>query len=123
MAATKGTVRVTGYRETMRALNATEKATAKTMKDAQLKAAEPVAESARQKVSEFQGASAGTIGPRVTTTGAFVTQKAKKVTGQRGDFGALQMRTALIPALEEHEDDIADEVEDAFFMLARRHGF
>jgi hypothetical protein len=122
VAATKGTVRVEGYRETMRALKAMESSVAREAREALKEAAEPVAITARAKISIYDDANVGTIKPRAGIRGAFVTQGAKKVTGQRGDFGTLQQRR-LGEALDEHGDDIADEVEDAFSFLARKHGF
>ena len=68
--------------------------------------AEKVAESSRRRISEFQGASLGTIQPsrRLTPTRASVYQNKRKVTGLRGDFGSLQMRKGLVPALEENSE-------------------
>lgn len=118
-----GTVRVKGLRELQRSLSKVNKEAAKTVKDELKKVAEPVAATARGKLSRYAGASVSTIGPRVGVAGVFVTQRAKKVTGRRGDFGALTMRTALEPALEEHEDHIVNDVEDALDRLGRSAGF
>lgn len=119
----KARYRVDGYRETMRALNKMEDGTPTAVKAGLIRAAAPVAETARSLISRFPGASTQTISPRVSTRGVFVTQRARKVTGKRGDFGALQMREGMIPALEQHEDDVREGVEDAFDLLARLNGF
>ena len=98
------TVRVRGLRETQRALQKVNKEAAKTVRDALKEATEPVASDARSRLSRYAGASVGTIGPRATNRGVFVTQRARKKTGKRGDFGVLQMQEVLVPALEEHEN-------------------
>lgn len=104
------TVRITGLREVSRAFRKMSGRLAPELRAALRAAAKPVADSARRN-EKWQGASIRTIGPRVTVSGAAVTQRAKKVTGQRGDFGALQMEQAMIPALEEHVDDIEHSAE------------
>lgn len=118
-----GAVRITGLRETLSALNRVNREAAKIVKAELVKAAEPVAATAREKLSRYPGASTRTIGPRAVTRGVYVTQRARKVTGLRGDFGALQMTRVLIPALEEHEDDLVDAADDALTRLARSAGF
>ena len=55
--------------------------------------------------------------------GANVTQRARTVTGQRGDFGALQMRKVMIPALEQHEETIEAGAARAFNGLVAEAGF
>lgn len=117
------TVRVKGYRETMRALTKVEKETARAVRRELREVAQPVADTAKQKLSRYAGASLGTIGPKVTTKGVFVTQRKKKVTGLRPDFGVLQMTEALMPALDEHEDDIVHGLEDALDHLIDSAGF
>lgn len=116
-------VHVRGYRECISALNKVNREVSKETKAALKDAADPVAASSREKLARYQGASLGTIGPRVTTQGVFVTQRAKKVTGKRGDFGALQMTRGLMPALDEHGDEIEHGVVAAFDTLVRSSGF
>jgi len=116
-------VRVKGYRETMQALHKVNRGVEKSWRDAFKKAAEPIAASARQKLGRYSGASISTIGPKVSVSGVFVTQRARKVTGLRADFGALQMTQALIPALDEHENDVVRGVERSFDDLAKSAGF
>lgn len=99
-------VRITGLREVQRGFRKLAAGTAAELRAALAQEAEPVAADARQRLSAYSGASVGTIGPRVVFAGVFVTQRARKVTGLRPDFGALQMRKAMIPALEDHADGI-----------------
>ncbi len=117
------TIRVTGYREVARALGKVNRGAKLTLFAGLRKAAEPIASDARTKLARYQGISLSTIRPSAQVRGVFVIQRAKRVTGLRGDFGALQMREGLVPALHDHEDDVVDAVEDAFRLLIRKEGF
>ena len=116
------TVRLRNYRETMRALDKVNKGAAKAMKAELVKAAVPVITTVRQKLTRYRGTSLNTIGPRASVKGVFVTQRARKVTGQRPDFGRLQ-QAALEESLAEHEDETVREVERALDRLADSAGF
>jgi len=106
-------VRITGVRETVSALRKVSRAAPRIVTDELKAAAEPVAVSARAKISRYPGAKTGSINPRVAGAGnVFVTQGARKVTGLRGDFGALQMRR-LSEALDENEAEVRSGVEKA----------
>lgn len=117
------TVRVKGLRELQRSLSKVNKGVAKEVRDALKEAAEPVVSEAKAKLSAYPGASVGTIGPRVSVRSVFVTQRARKVSGLRSDFGRLQMTDVLEPALEENRGQVLDEVEDALDRLGRSEGF
>lgn len=117
------TVRVSGLRETVAAFRRIDGSLVKEVRDALKEAAEPVASSARQKISRYRGASLGTIRPRASGASVFVRQDARKVTGRRGDFGALQMRKGLEPALEENAEEVVSKVDDALGKLAGESGF
>lgn len=115
-------VRVKGLREFQRAVRYASKETKKTVRDGLKEAAGPVVEAARAKEGKWRGASISTIGPRLTGRSVFVTQRKRKVTGRRGDFGALQMREAFIPALEENAEETVRAVEHALDHLLDRSG-
>jgi hypothetical protein len=117
-----GSVRLKGYRETMRALRKCEKGARDSWKDAFKEAAEPITRGSQAGIARYAGASTGTIGPRVVTSGVFVTQRKRKVTGRRGDFGALQMRI-MLGVLADNEDEVEKKVEQAFDKLADSAGF
>lgn len=117
-----GTVRVTGLREALAALNQIQRGAHKQVLGGLMKAAEPVRSSWVGKLSSYAGASTGTIQPKMTTKSIFVVQNAKKVTGRRGDFGALQMRHGL-SALLEHEDETRKAAEQALDDLTSDAGF
>lgn len=110
-------VRTRGWRELQRALQRVNREAAKTAREGAKRAAEPVVQSARAKEGKWAGSKPSSIGPRVTVRGVFVTQRARKVTGRRPDFGALQMEEAFIPALEENEREVERHLEKAFDHL------
>ena len=123
MASPPVTVRIHGLRELNRALGKVNKDAGRKVRDALKEAAEPVAASARTRLARYPGASTATISPRATTRSVFVTQRKRKVSGLRPDFGTLQMKEVLLPALYDHEDDLVDAVEDALDRLGRMQGF
>lgn len=116
-------LQVRGLRETQRAFRKLQLEVGKELRDELRALAEPVAATARNLLSVYPGASVSTIGPKVTLAGANVTQRALKVTGKRGDFGSLQMRRVMIPALETHEPEIEAGAARAFDALVLEAGF
>lgn len=115
-----GAVRLHGLRELQRSLQRVNRAAAKTVRDALKESVEPAVASTKAKEGRWAGASVGTIGARATNRSVFVTQRARKVTGRRPDFGSLQMREALIPSVWENVNEITRGVERAFDRLLRR---
>ncbi len=109
-------VYIRGLGGVIRGFNRIQRATSREIQTELKKAAEPVAQSARQKISRYAGASVGTITPRAAGASVFVTQRARKVTGLRGDFGGLQQRR-LDEALNENADGVERGVEAALDRL------
>ena len=87
------------------------------------KAVAPVVDAAKQKEQRWAGASINTIRSKRSGLRVFVEQSARKKTGLRPDFGALQMSSALEPALEENVEGIRGDVEDTLDRYARAAGF
>jgi hypothetical protein len=83
---------------------------------------EPVARSAASKLARWRGASTA-VRVHPLQKGVFVRQQAKKVTGLRGDFGALQMRDAFEPALDENQHRIVQDLDDAIDRFINHAGF
>lgn len=100
-----------------------EKDASKKLRKALVEVARPVAASAQEKLSQYDGASVSTIRPRAVARGAFVTQGARKVSGLRADFGVLQMVRVLEPAFAENYAAIMHGAENVIDMLERRAGF
>lgn len=86
-------------------------------------AAEIVAVSARGKFDDISPASAATLRAVVRARGASVEQSRGRVTGLRPDFGSLQMRRALVPALTEKEPQVVEKVDAMLEKLGSRNGF
>jgi len=54
----------------------------------------------------------------VRRRGVSVEQTLRRTTGLRPDFGALQMRRALVPALDDNADTLDRKLEDAMGKVA-----
>lgn len=117
-----GAIRVQGVREVNAAFRKIDRKLASEFGNDLKKAAAPVVDAAKQK-EKWQGASIGTIRAKRTGARVFVEQSARKVTGLRGDYGALQMRDALIPALDENTAEVFGEVEKVLNHYASSAGF
>ena len=117
-------VRVEGLRALERALRASDKDSLKALRKELREAGKLVSTEARTRFSGVHPYSAMGIRPR-TRSGLTVTveQTRKRTTGKRPDFGALQMRRALVPALEDQRDKVEERVERAIDRVGRSHGF
>jgi hypothetical protein len=113
------TVRVTGVRELIRAADAAGKATKKQVRDRLRRAAEPVRADAASRLARYDEKSASRLGISVRKTGSVsVEQRLRRTTGQRPNFGVLQMNRALIPSLEANTREIERELEAAVDDIA-----
>lgn len=118
MASSGTTVRVKGLKELNRAINRADKESKKLMKDRFKQVGEIVASDGRSRFSRIDSGSAAGFKTKALTKGVKVEQSRRKVTGKRGDYGALQMRTALVPALQAKRDDVIDELNRALDDVA-----
>lgn len=114
---------VKGYRETDRAFRKLSKELSGEFRQEMMEAAEPIAAEARGRLSRYSGASVATVHPVALAKGVVVRQDARKVTGKRPDFGSLQMRKALIPALSDNEEKVINGLERALDRLTNEAGF
>jgi hypothetical protein len=117
-----GTVKINGLNELLRSLNKIQRGAHKQVLGGLMLAAEPVRTSWVGKIDRYRGVSSSTITPKMTTKGVFITQRARKTTGKRGDFGAIQMRLGLV-ALFEEADNTTKAVEKALDELTEEAGF
>jgi hypothetical protein len=111
-------VRVKGYRECARAARRAGNATNKEVRAAFKQVGEPVRADATRKFSLVDARSAAGFVVRVRAKGIAVEQRIKRKTGKRGDYGSLQMRRALIPALHENESKLEKAMNDAIDNVA-----
>lgn len=115
----EGTVKITGLRELIRAADASGKETKKQVRDRLRTVGELVKGEARSLFADIDAGSAAGYGVSVRRTGLVaVEQRRRKTTGRRGDYGALQMRRALIPALANKTTEVEAEFERALDDIA-----
>ena len=110
--------RIKGYRELLRACNRAEKETKKEVRDTFRKVGDIVRVGATERFRSIDARSAEGYRTRVRQRGVAVEQSLRRTTGLRPDFGSLQMRDALEPALEAKSDDVEREMEDALDKVA-----
>lgn len=111
-----------GLREFLRAAAKAEKDTKKKIRARFREVGEIVRRDAAARFSSTDAKTAGGYRVSVRQRGVSVEQRLGKTTGKRGDFGALQMRKALIPASQSKLDEIEREMERALDDLAREFG-
>jgi hypothetical protein len=112
------TLRVRGFREFMRAAARAEKESKKEVRAALRKVAEPVRAEAASLFETVDPRTAAGYRVRVRQRGVSVEQSLRKTTGEHPEFGSLQMREALLPALERKEGEIERGMEDAVDEIA-----
>ena len=114
-------VTIEGWREVDRALRKVDKDKSAEFRTEFAKAGEYVSEDFQRKIVRYGGAKTETVKSKALASGVFVVQNANKVTGKRGDFGALQMRH-LIASREENVDKTVEALEDAMDRVIVRAG-
>jgi hypothetical protein len=95
----------------------------KEVRDGLRKAAEPVRDDAHARFSHVSPRSALGYKVRVRQRGVAVEQSRKRTTGKRPDFGVMQMREALLPALAAKSDEVVERLDDVLGRLAGENGF
>jgi hypothetical protein len=89
-----------------------------------LEAARIVASDAIQRFSTIDARSASGFRPRLRGFGRVVVeQRRRKTSGKRSDFGSLQMRRALIPAMGDNQARVIEHLDDMLDRIGRREGF
>lgn len=118
------TVRIKGLRELNSALKRYDRDLKKDLERELRGAAQIVAESARSKFSSIDQRSAMGFRPRIRGFGRVVVeQRYGRTTGQHPEFGSLQMRRALLPALKEDEPVVIAALEGMLDRIGREEGF
>lgn len=118
-----GTVIVRGLPELQRAFRRIDKDLSRDLRAALKAAAMPVREEATRLFSPESVASANGYRVAVRARGVAVEQSKPRTTGLRPDYGRLQMRTALLPALRDKEEEVVAGVGHVLDFLAKRNGF
>ena len=115
--------KVKGLREFLAAADAAEdRATKKLVRDELRRAAEPVREMAQDLLGRLTPEPTDTrYGISVRRVGTVtVERRRRKTTGQRPDWGSIQMREALEPALETEQGEVISRLEEAVDRIADR---
>lgn len=111
-------LRVNGYREFLRAVNRAGRETRGTVRRELKTVAEPVRGDAARRLEKYDKRSAAHLRVSVTQRGVFVQQSLRKTTGLRPDYGSLQMRKALLPALRDNEAALELRMSHAIDLIA-----
>lgn len=112
------TLRVKGYREFVRACDRAGKETKKEVRSTFRKVGDIVKEEAASRFRDIDARSAAGYRTVVRQRGVSVEQSLRRTTGLRPDFGVLQMRRALEPALADKEGEVEREMENAIDKVA-----
>jgi hypothetical protein len=117
------TVRVKGLRELQSAFRNVNRDLSKELRSELRDAGRIVQQEAIGLFSPIDARSAAGYKVRVRARGVAVEQSLPRTTGQHPSYGALQMRTALGPALESKEDAVVRQLEGMLDRLGRSNGF
>lgn len=112
------TLRLKGYREFQRAVRRAGKESRTEVRAALREAVEPVRAEAVSRFSLIDARSAAGYRTAVRQRGVAVEQRLRKTTGRHPEYGSLQMRRALLPALASNEELIEQRVEQALDRIA-----
>jgi hypothetical protein len=108
------TVRVRGYREFQRAIRFAGPDARRETRSAFQDVGESVRSEASRRFAPIDRESASAYVVRSRARGVAVESRKRKTTGKRPDFGALQMRLALLPAAAVKESETERRLETAF---------
>lgn len=111
---------VRGYSEFMRAMQLADKQSRKALRDELRRTGERVRVDAGARFARYSARTAAGYRTRVRQRGIAVEQSLRRTTGLRGDFGALQMRRALLPARDDNLDTLERDLEAAMDRIADR---
>ena len=107
------TIVVRGYKEFLRASKNAGTATNREVRAAFREAGEIVRADAAQRLAKYSTTSAAGLKVRVRQRGVAVEQSLRKTTGAHPQYGSLQMRKSLLPALAAKEPEVEAEFEKA----------
>ena len=107
------TLVVKGYKEFLKAAKDAGSVTNREVRAAFRRSGEIVRADAAQRLTKYSTTSAAGLKIRVRQRGVAVEQSLRKTTGAHPQYGALQMRKALLPALARNEPAVEAEFEKA----------
>lgn len=111
---------MTGLKELQRACAQVEHNTKTAFRQALRDAGEIVRVDAAGRFARYDARSAATLRTGVTVGRVRVYQARRKTTGRRGDYGALQMTRALLPALQTRAGLVVQRMGRALDEIGRK---
>ena len=113
------TIEVKGWKELVKASRELPANSRRELRKAFRESGELVRSDAAARFSPIDARSAAGYKVRVRQSGVAVQQSLRKTTGKRPDYGALQMRRALLPALDANEAETMQRIEAALDDVIR----
>jgi hypothetical protein len=114
------TLRITGYREFLRACDHAGKDVKRETRGAFKKVGEIVRLDMQQLFAKYDARSAAGYRTYVRLRGIDVEQSLGKVTGRRPDYADLQVRKAAEPAVADKENEVLRAFDHALGTVSRR---
>lgn len=114
----EATLQVEGYRELLRAFQQADRAQRLGLRHSLREVGEIVQRDAVRRFSPINARSAAGYKVRVRQRGVAVEQSIRKTTGAHPEWGDLQMRRALLPALEANEANVEQACERTLDQVA-----
>lgn len=112
-----------GLKELIKGARAAGKATQVEVREALAKSGEIIRADAYPRLARYSTQSAAGLKVRVRQRGVGVEQSLRKTTGLRPDYGSLQMRKALLPAVAakfpEAEGEFYKAVDDILLIFTK----
>jgi hypothetical protein len=112
------TLQLRGYREFLRATDRADRESKRYVRDSFRRVGEIVRAEAANRFSPIDQRTAAGYRTRIRQRGIAVEQSLAKTTGARPDFGSLQMRRALLPALMANQDTLMRDLDLALDRVA-----
>ena len=116
-------IRVSGLSDVQRAFSKVDKALAKDLRTELRQAGDVVRDDATARFGRISARTAADFRTVVRRRGVAVEQRRGRTTGKRPDFGALQLREALEPALDAKQSAVVDQLDGMLDRIGRDAGF
>jgi hypothetical protein len=112
-----GEIVVKGYKEFLSACNHADKNVKREVREILRGVGNVVKRDAADRFSAVSTKTAAGYRTVVRQSGVMVDQSLRKTTGLHPEYGARQMRQALLPALRENEERLEREMEQAIDLI------
>jgi hypothetical protein len=116
------TLQVTGLTELIKALHEVDRGLEKEVREGLREGGQKVQGAATARFMRYGQKTARGFRTVVRQRGVSVEQSLRKTTGLQPQWGKLQMRKGLLPALEAEQGEVAELVEKRVGGLLHRHG-